>query len=92
VHIVRFWPLVVGLLLVATFGALELRGAASAQASFTLVGLVDCGWQSGETCSFGTTLVLVSADSGTPIRYTIDLSWLDPDDLDKIDQDDELSV
>ena len=88
----RLWPLIVGLLLVAAFCSLELRGVGSARAGFTLVGLVDCGLTSGRACSIGDTLVLVSNDSGTSTRYLIDLSWLDPDDLDRIDQDAELSV
>ena len=74
VRALRFWPLVVALLLVGAFCSLELRAVGPARASFTLVGLADCGLRSGQSCSFGGTLVVVSSDGGTPTLYTIDVS------------------
>ena len=88
----RLWPLVVGLLLVAAFCSLELRGAGSARAGFTLTCLLDRGLTNGQECSIGETLVLVSKDSGTPTRYTISLAWLKASDLPDFEQDGEYSV
>lgn len=62
-----------------------------ARASFTLVGLIDCGAASGTACSLHGTLTIVSDDSGAPTRYTIDISQL-KGELPKIDQDDLFSV
>jgi hypothetical protein len=77
VRVVRLWPLVAGLLLVLSFGLLEQRGApAAVRASFTLVGLVDCGQPSGRTCLPGQMLTLVSDDSGATVPYVVDLSWV----------------
>ncbi len=74
----RAWPVLFGMLLIASFGVLEFGGAAPAavRSSFTLVGLIDCGQKSGKPCSLGQTLTLVSDDSGSKQPYTIDLSWV----------------
>jgi uncharacterized repeat protein (TIGR01451 family) len=59
--------------------------------SFTLVGRADGGAPSGRRLVIGETLVIVSDDSGAPVRYTIDLRWV-RDKLPAIDQDDQLEV
>jgi flagellar hook-associated protein FlgK len=89
VHPGNLWLVVSALAVVSLFVGLERTPPA--RASFTLVGLVDCGLKSGATCSLGITLVLVSDDSGVLTRYTIDLSWL-KGGLPRIDQDDQLSI
>jgi uncharacterized repeat protein (TIGR01451 family) len=59
--------------------------------TFTLVGTADGGVPSGRRLVLGHTLVIVSTDSGAPVRYTIDLRWV-RDSLPAIDQDDLLEV
>jgi len=88
VPLVRLWPLAVGLVLIVVFATLE--HTAPVRASFTLTGLVDCGRSSGATCSIGDTLVILSKDSGNPVKITINVSWLK--DLPKLDQDDYVSI
>lgn len=46
---------------------------------------------SGVRLVLGTTLTLVSADSGEQVPYTIDLSWV-ADRLPDMDQDDEVEI
>ena len=60
-------------------------------AGFTLVGRVDGGVPSGQRVNPGDTLIIVSDDSGTPVRYVIDLRWV-LDSLGRLDQDDLVSV
>src|SRR3712207_377571 len=90
VRTAKIWPLAAGLVLLLTFVSLERTPPA--RASFMLVGLVDCGLKSGQRCSLGKTLTLLSDDSGAPVKYTIDLSWLKPSDLDDLDQDDQVKI
>jgi hypothetical protein len=76
--------IVVGLLLL--YGSTVGR----TNASITLTGLLDCGATSGSTCIItGTTITIVSNDSGAPKSYTIDITWLSSG-LGQVSQDDLL--
>lgn len=54
-----------------------------------LDGIVNCGQRSGRPCELGTTLVLLSDDSGSRQPYTIDVSWV-LRQLGRVRQDDRL--
>jgi hypothetical protein len=88
VRIGKLWPLAAGLALIMAFVGLERTPPV--RASFTLTGTVDCGRASGAACSLGDTIVIVSKDSGAPVKYTIDLGWLKT--LPTLDQDDYVSI
>ena len=85
----NLWAILTAVLLVCLFVGFER--IVPVRASFTLTGLVDCGQKSGATCSLGSTIVIVSTDSGSPTKYTIDLSWL-KGGLPKLDQDDQVTI
>jgi hypothetical protein len=86
VRLANLGTVLIALLLVGLFVALERP--APARAETTLTGLVDCGAVSGTACMLAGTVVIVV--DGT--RYTIDLSWLKPGDLPKIEQDMQLTI
>ncbi len=81
------------LALLAILGTLLILQPVSrtAQAGFTLVGLVDGGKPSGATLNPDGTLTIVSDDSGAPVRYVVSLAWV-KDQLPEIAQDDLLSI
>ena len=68
----KLWPLAAGLALILLF--ISLEQTPPVRASFMLDGLIDCGRSSGQQCSLGDTLVLLSKDSGAPVKYTINIS------------------
>lgn len=89
-RMLKLWPVALGVALVMLFVSLERTPPV--RASFMLDGLIDCGRSSGQQCSFGDTLVLLTRDSGAPTRYTINISWLKPADLDDFEQDDQVKI
>ena len=89
-RIAKLWPLVIAMAFVLSFFVMERTPPV--RASFMLDGLIDCGRSSGQQCSFGDTLVLLTKDSGAPTRYTINISWLKPSDLDDFEQDDQVKI
>ena len=89
-RMLKLWPVALGVALVMLF--VNLERTPPVRASFMLDGLIDCGRSSGQQCSFGDTLVLLTKDSGAPTRYTINISWLKPADLDDFEQDDQVKI
>src|SRR5215217_848938 len=85
---------IAGLLVICVLAAVVALPGQSSRAegtSFTLIGRADGGVPSGTRLVLGDMLVIVSDDSGAPVRYTIDLRWV-RDKLPPIDQDDQIEV
>ena len=60
---------------------------------YEIDGTADCGLRSGRRCSIDAKLALWTDDvSGKRERVEVDVSWIDPDDLDAIDQDDRVCL
>src|SRR3712207_2948560 len=68
----RIVPLL-GLLLLVVGVAMPRAGLTR---QIVIDGTVDCGRRSGQVCTVGPTLVLLSDDSGTRQPITIDVSWI----------------
>ena len=81
-----------GLVIVTLFALLETRPQSVVRASFTLVGIVDCGQRSGRDCASSTTITIISDDSGTRQPYTIDLSWVKDKLPGRFEQDQQVRI
>ena len=67
--------------------------SALADKEFLIQGSVDCGRAAGEQCSTWPLVTLLTSDvSGTPEKWTVDLSWIPTDRLDRFDQDDLMCI
>ncbi|MFN0070772.1 MAG: hypothetical protein ACKVVP_04695 [Chloroflexota bacterium] len=87
------WIVLAGLMVGLAALLLELPAAGWAK-DFELTGTVDCGRRSGQRCTIGDTLAIITEDlSGVKERVVVDVSWIQPIIRQReIDQDDTLCL
>lgn len=73
---------------------IALVGVGQSQArEYELDGTADCGLRSERRCSIDSTLAVWTDDvDGTRRRVEVDVSWIRPSSLDRIDQDDRVCL
>lgn len=73
---------------------IALVGVGQGQArEYVIDGTADCGLRSERRCSIGSTLAVWTDDiDGTRQRVEVDVSWIRPSQMDRIDQDDRVCL
>lgn len=71
-----------------------LVGVGQGQArEYEIDGTADCGLRSERRCSIDSTLAVWTDDvTGTRQRFEVDVSWIRPSQMDRIDQDDRVCL